>query len=104
MGEGNIVQEIEDKLGNMKDELDEFRKHMGSEQRILRNDLFNKATKDDTQLLETNMMERVQEMIDALKDGMPDKEILRKRFLGLEKQVSTLKHIDKFTIQTNFYF
>ena len=73
----------------MKDELDEFRKHMGSEQRILRNDLFNKATKEDTQLLETNMMERVQEMLDALKDSMPDKENLGKRFRGIEKQVSS---------------
>ena len=90
MGESNIVQEIEDKLGSMKDELDEFRKHMGSEQRILRNDLFNKATKDDTQLLETNMMDRIQEMLDALKDSMPDKENLGKRFRGIEKQVSSI--------------
>ena len=45
VGEGNVVQEIEDNILQIRTDLDEYKKINSSEQRILKNDLYNKSTK-----------------------------------------------------------
>ena len=52
VGEGNVVQEIEDNILQIRTDLDEYKKINSSEQRILKNDLYNKSTKKENEELE----------------------------------------------------
>ena len=52
VGEGNVVQDIEDNIIKIREDLDEYKKTNSSEYRILRNDMYNKSTKGENEQLE----------------------------------------------------
>ena len=64
MGEGNLVQEIENNIQKLRDDLDDLKKYSDQEQRIIKNDLYTKLTKDDGNNIENNVMVRTRDMLD----------------------------------------
>ena len=76
VGEGNVVQEIEDSIMQIRSDFDEYKKSNSSEQRILKNDLYNKATKAENLELEKRVGQRSDENFSKLHDLFPDKELI----------------------------
>ena len=50
--------------------------------------LNQKAGRDELEALEARMLQRLQDLIDQLKNMIPDKENLKKKLAALEKSVS----------------
>ena len=86
-GEGNVVQEIEDNIEQIKTDLDEYKKINSSEQRILKNDLYNKSTKDENKQLEQRIGQQNEEMFAKLQELFPDKDLIQRKMNRLDKQV-----------------
>ena len=55
MGEGNVVEEIEIALKDLRLDLNELKKKTESDSKIIRNDLFNKATKEEINQLDITL-------------------------------------------------
>ena len=88
-GDGNVVQEIEDSILSIRTDFDEYKKVNSSEQRILKNDLYNKATKQENVELEKRVEGQAEEMFGKLKDLFPDKDLMQRKLNRLDRQVST---------------
>lgn len=73
----------------LREDLDEYKKVNSSEQRILRNDLYNKTTKEETQQLESRLMQQSDDMVTRLQEIFPDKEAVQKRLNKLDRKVSS---------------
>ena len=100
-GEGNLVQEIEDNIQKLRDDVDDIKKFTSQENRIIKNVLDTKLKKEDGENIENNVVQRVQGMIEALERAMPDREVIRKRFNGLEKTVSIWGEFGEFSTVSN---
>ena len=100
-GEGNLVQEIEDNIQKLRDDVDDIKKFTSQENRIIKNVLDTKLKKEDGENIENNVVQRVQGMIEALERAMPDREVIRKRFNGLEKTVSIWGKFGEFSTVSN---
>ena len=89
VGEGNVVQEIEDNILQIRTDLDEYKKMNSSEQRILKNDLYNKSTKEENEALEQKMTQQQEESMARLHDLFPDKDVIARQLKKLDRQVRT---------------
>ena len=87
VGEGNVVQEIEDSILQIRTDFDEYKKMNSSEQRILKNDLYNKATKQENVELEKRVEGQAEEMFGKLKDIFPDKDLMQRKLNRLDRQI-----------------
>ena len=85
VGEGNVVQEIEDNILQIRTDLDEYKKSASSEVRILKNDLYNKSTKDENQQLEQRLGQQNEQMFNKLQDLFPDKDLIQRKLNRLDK-------------------
>lgn len=56
----------------------------------IQGELETKASKADLEELEQRLMERLNEMFNKLRDLFPEKEAIRKKFLGVEKNIKNL--------------
>ena len=54
----------------------------------MQGELETKASKADLEELEQRLMERLNDMFNKLRDLFPEKDAIRKKFLGVEKNVS----------------
>ena len=87
VGEGNVVQEIEDSILQIRTDFDEYKKMNSSEQRMLKNDLYNKATKQENIELEKRVEGQAEEMFGKLKDIFPDKDLMQRKLNRLDRQI-----------------
>lgn len=56
----------------------------------MQNDLDQKASKADLEELERQLQERMNDMFSKMREMYPEKEAIKKKFLGVEKNVSNL--------------
>ena len=54
----------------------------------IQGELETKASKADLEELEQRLMDRLNDMFNKLRDLFPEKDAIRKKFLGVEKNVS----------------
>ena len=56
----------------------------------MQSDIDQKASKSDLEELEQRLLERMNEMFNKLRELFPEKDAVRKKFLGIEKNVSSI--------------
>jgi len=69
----------------LREDLDEYKKSNTSEQRMLRNDLYNKSTKEENKQLETRVNLQSDEMFAKMRDIYPEKEVVQKRISKIDR-------------------
>ena len=87
VGEGNVVQEIEDNIVKIQVDLDSYMKSNSSDFRILRNDLLNKATKEESVQLEQRVGERAEDMVVRLQELFPEKDGVNRKINKIDRQL-----------------
>lgn len=85
MGEGNVVEEIEIALKDLRLDLNELKKKTESDSKIIRNDLFNKATKEEINQLDITLTQKIEFACNNLRDLFPDKDALSKKLISITK-------------------
>ena len=86
-GEGNVVEEIEANIAKIRMDLDEYKKANSSDYRILRNDQFNKATKEETEQLEQRVGQQSDDMFAKLQTLFPEKDGVQRKLNKLDRQI-----------------
>ena len=62
----------------------------------MQSDLDQKASKSDLEELEQRLMERMNDMFQKIRDLYPEKDAIRKKFLGVEKNVRVYLQFSPF--------
>lgn len=83
-----VVEDLEAALAKLRDDLEKHRGDYARDQAKVKDELNQKATKQELEDLEARMMQRLQDMFDQLRGMFPDKEALKKKLAALEKNVS----------------
>lgn len=89
---GNIVEELEDSIGKLRDDFNELKKSTSSEIVIIRNDLTNKFTKNDGSQLEVRITAYIESVVIQMKGMFMEKEPLQKRLNKIDRFIRTLKN------------
>ena len=87
---GNPLEDVEAAIAKLREDFEKHKEDYGRELGRLKEDLAQKASKDDLAELEARMLQRMQEMFDQLRAMFPDKEALKKKLAAIEKNVSAV--------------
>ena len=85
---GNLLDDLEKQLAELRKDHNDLKQQNAREHDQFREQLAGKASREDLADLEARMMQRLQDLIDQLKNMIPDKEALKKKLAALEKSVS----------------
>ena len=88
-----MVDDLEAALAKLRDDFEKHKDAYQKDQAKVKDELAQKATKQDLEDLEARMMQRLQDMFDQLRGMFPDKEALKKKLAALEKNVSVCSHL-----------
>lgn len=81
------MEEIETNIAKIRMDLDEYKKANSSDFRILRNDLFNKATKEESEQLEQRVGQQSDDMFAKLQTLFPEKDVVQRKLNKLDRQI-----------------
>lgn len=83
-----MTDDLEAAIAKLREDLDKHKSGYERDQAKVKDELAQKATKQDLEDLEARMMQRMQDMFDQLRNMFPDKDALKKKLAALEKNVS----------------
>jgi len=87
---GGLMDEMEQGLAQLRKDFEQHKSQNLREHDEFRQLFDQAASKDDLAQLEERMMQRLQDLIDQLKNLIPDKEALKKKIAALEKSLKQL--------------
>ena len=85
-----MTDDLEAAMAKLREDFDKHKSAYEKDQAKVKDELAQKATKQDLDDLEARMMQRMQDMFDQLRNMFPDKEALKKKLAALEKNVSSV--------------
>ena len=91
-GGGNIVEEIENNIQNLRNDLEDLKKNSTSERNIISIDLSKKMTKDEGGQLETRITTYLESVVTTMKAMFLEKDPLTKRLNKVDRNIRLLKN------------
>ena len=83
-----LLDDFEKALAELRKDHENLKSQNALEHQQFRDLLNGKCSKEELDDLERRMMQRLQDLIDQLKNMIPDKEALKKQLTALQKRVS----------------
>ena len=99
-----VLEDLEAALAKLREDFDKHTGDYAKDQAKVKDELNQKATKQELEDLEARMMQRLQDMFDQLRGMFPDKEALKKKLAALEKNVSIRADLASIGLSHQFLF
>ena len=88
-----FAKELEDQIARLRADHEAHKTDTGKKFKVQQAEIDTKASKVELEELEARLMDKLQELMNNLANMFADKDQMRKKFLSLEKNVSTPKRV-----------